>query len=234
MNAIIVCGGLSTRLGDITKNTPKVLLQIGDRTVLEWQLEKIRSIGIDTVVLAAGHLSHVLEAEVGTEYKGVKIIYAIEKERLGTGGAIKYALGFVPNPTEPTFVLNGDILTTVPFANLARALNTASDGVILGTAVEDAATYGTLKFDDQNHLQSFVEKTGEHVPGIINGGIYLFTPHAATYFPPQDQFSIEYDVFPHMTNLFVYPSSEPWIDVGQPERLAWAREHWNIFQTNTV
>lgn len=231
MNAIIVCGGLSTRLGDITKHTPKVLLTIGDRTVLEWQLDKIRALGIDTVVLAAGHLSHVLEQEVGTLYRGMRIIYAIEQERLGTGGAIKFALTFVPHPEDPTMVLNGDILTTVPFDQMVQALDTSSDGLILGTAVDDAATYGTLKFDEHNHLESFVEKTGEHVPGIINGGIYIFMPPMQAYFPSQAQFSIEYDVFPHVTKLFVYPSREPWIDVGQPERLAWAREHWEIFKT---
>src|SRR3989338_1524518 len=113
MNAIILCGGLSTRLGDIAKSIPKVLLDIGDRTVLDWQLEKIKAIGIDTVVLAAGHLCHVLQDIVGPERDGVNIVYAIEQERLGTGGAIKFALGFVPHPNDSTFILNGDILTTV-------------------------------------------------------------------------------------------------------------------------
>lgn len=230
MNAIILCGGLSTRLGEITKETPKVLLTIGDRTVLDWQLEKVRQLGISEVVLAAGHLSHVLEREVGTTRGDMRLIYAVEKERLGTGGAIKYALGFVPRPNEPTVILNGDILTTVQFTAMADRLRPESDGVILGSRVDDASTYGTLEYDENNKLLSFVEKTGRQEPGYINGGIYLFTPQVARYFPPEDKFSIEYDVFPRMTDLYVYPSDEAWIDVGVPDRLAWAREHWEIFK----
>ena len=65
MNAVILCGGLSTRLGDTTKDIPKVLLSIKGKTVLEWQLEKIKQLGIAQVVLAAGHLSTVLKKEVG-------------------------------------------------------------------------------------------------------------------------------------------------------------------------
>ena len=65
MNAIIVCGGLSTRLGEITKNTPKLLIKIKGKTILEWQVEKLKSLGIAEVVLAAGHLAEVIHKQVG-------------------------------------------------------------------------------------------------------------------------------------------------------------------------
>ncbi len=225
MNAIILCGGLSTRLGDITKSIPKILLQVGDRTVLDWQLEKIKHAGINTVVMAAGHLSEVLQKEIGPERDGVKIIYAIEPERLGTGGAIKYALSFVPHPDEPTFVLNGDILTTVSLEEMAHNLKPESDGIILGAYVEDVASYGTLEYDTEFHLTAFKEKEGIHKPGYQNGGFYLFTKNIHQYFPVQKNFSIEYDIFPNMKNLFVYESDKPWIDMGVPERLEWARNN---------
>lgn len=230
MNAIILCGGLSTRLGEITKSIPKVLLQIGDRTVLDWQLEKIKRAGIDTVVMAAGHLSEVLQKEIGTERNGVKIIYAVEPERLGTGGAIKFALSFVPNKDEATFILNGDILTTVSLDEMARNLKVESDGIILAAYAPDVASYGTLEYDENFHLTAFKEKEGIHKPGYQNGGFYLFTPQAQKYFPiDKINFSIEYDVFPDMKDLYVYESDSPWIDVGVPERLEWARENWQIF-----
>jgi D-glycero-alpha-D-manno-heptose 1-phosphate guanylyltransferase len=230
MNAIILCGGLSTRLGEITKSIPKVLLLVGERTVLDWQLEKIKRAGIDTVVMAAGHLSEVLQKEVGTERNGVKIIYAIEPERLGTGGAIKYALSFVSNPNEATFILNGDILTTVGLEEMSKHLKSESDGIILGAYVDDVASYGTLEYDENSHLTAFKEKEGIHKPGYQNGGFYLFTPQAQKYFPTdKNNFSIEYDVFPQMKELYVYESSTPWIDIGVPERLEWARQHSEIF-----
>lgn len=229
MNAIILCGGLSTRLGDITKSIPKVLLQIGDRTVLDWQIEKLKKFGIDTVVLAAGHLSDVLKQHVGTSVSGTTLVHAVEKERLGTGGAIKNALQFVPDKERPTIILNGDILTSVHVADMHRALRPDSEGMILGSRVPDASSYGTLVYDATGRLVEFREKEGMATPGCINGGFYIFTPAAHKHFPEQTSFSVEYDVFPKMKNLYVYESEDPWIDIGVPERLAWAREHWQIF-----
>lgn len=229
MNAIILCGGLSTRLGEITKTTPKILLPIGDRLMLDWQLGKLASVGVTEVVMAAGHLSDVLMKEVGEERHGLRIRYVVEPKRLGTGGAIKFALAHVRNKEEPTIILNGDILTTVPMHDMLGALRHDSEGLILGSYVEDASTYGTLYVDEGNKILAFKEKEGKQVPGYINGGFYIFTPHIAKHFPDIEAFSIEYDVFPQVKNMDVFPSKHPWIDIGQPERLAWAREHYHTF-----
>lgn len=226
MNAIILCGGLSTRLGAITQKIPKVLLQIKDTSVLAWQLQKLKAVGIIQVVLAAGHLADTLYQSVGLHLAGVDLIYAIEKNQLGTGGAIKHAWEYLAQPTEPVIVLNGDVLTTIDIADMLRFLPPESDGMLLGSYVTDAAVYGTLEFDQHYRLQAFKEKEGLHQPGYINGGIYIFNQSATKYFPEQDTFSIEYDVFPNMTDLYVYQSNKPWIDIGLPERLEWARKHW--------
>lgn len=227
MNAIILCGGLSTRLKDITKSIPKILLDIKGRTVLDWQLEKLKKVGINEVVLAAGHLSDVLQTMVGEERLGVKLIYAIEPERLGTGGAIKYAWSYTPHQADPVIILNGDILTHINLGDMIGKLKPESEGLVLGSKVDDAFTYGTLEFDTKdNHLKQFKEKAGLHEPGYINGGFYIFNKSAKQYFPNQNAFSIEYDVFPFMKDLFVYPSDEPWIDIGVPERLEWAKNNW--------
>ena len=227
MNAIILCGGLSTRLKDITKSIPKVLLEIKGKTVLDWQLEKIKEIGLNEVVLAAGHLSEVLKNIVGEERNGVKLIYAIEKERLGTGGAIKFAFSHLKDPHLPTFVLNGDILTGVNLREMLVRLNPDKEGLLLGARVEDSSTYGTLLFDEKNNLLEFKEKEGKNIPGYINGGIYLFTHKAHEHFPKElNSFSVEYDVFPKMKELDVYTFDGDWIDIGVPERLEWARENW--------
>ncbi len=229
MNAIILCGGLSTRLGEITKTIPKILLEIGDKSVLDWQLEKLKSIGIKTVVMAAGHLSEVLLKEVGNERNGMKIIYAIEDKKLGTGGAIKFALSFVENKSEPSLVLNGDVLTTIDLSDMISKNKFDSDGMILGSYVEDVASYGTLEYDDSYHLTAFKEKEGIHKPGYQNGGFYIINPSFVKYFPAEENFSIEYDVFPKVQDLFVYQSDRPWIDIGVPERLEWARQNWQTF-----
>ncbi|MSU75012.1 MAG: hypothetical protein EXS55_00635 [Candidatus Magasanikbacteria bacterium] len=226
MNAIILCGGLSTRLGEIAKDTPKILLEIKGKTVLEWQLEKLKGIGITEVVLAAGHLSEVLFERVGLHLNGVTFTYAVEQERLGTGGAIKHAWEYVTKPDESTIILNGDVLTTVDLADMTKYLPPDSNGIILGAKVKDVASYGTLEYDTHFHLTKFKEKEGVHKPGYQNGGIYIFNFGAKKYFLAEKAFSIEYDVFPKMKNLFVYESDKPWIDIGVPERLEWARENW--------
>jgi NDP-sugar pyrophosphorylase family protein len=231
MNAVIVCGGLSTRLGEITKETPKVLLSIGGKTVLDWQLQKLAHVGVTQVVLAAGHLADVLKTVVGNQRQGIDIVYAVEEEKLGTGGAIKHAYTYLENPHAPTLVLNGDVLTTADINPMIAQLRSDSEGIIFGAYVDDASTYGTLDFDETtHHLRAFKEKEGKAEPGYINGGIYLFTDLLHTAFPKEHAFSMEYDVFPKMSKLYVYPSQEAWIDVGVPERLAFARAHVELFE----
>jgi len=228
MKAIILCGGLSTRLGEITKSIPKILLEIKGRTILSWQIKKLKSIGVTEAILAAGHLANELKKTIGDELDGVKIIYAIEPERLGTGGAIKFAWGHLPISNEPTIVLNGDILSDIDLSDMAGKLRPDSDGIILGAQVPDASSYGTLKFNNLNRLLAFTEKEELSQPGYINGGIYLFNETAKKYFDlPATKFSVEYDVFPRMDNLDVYSHNGAWIDVGVPERLEWARLNWN-------
>lgn len=228
-NAVILCGGLSTRLGDITKDTPKILLEVGGRPILDWQLEKLKSIGVKEAVLAAGHLAHILHDRVGGERLGLELIYAIEDKKLGTGGAIRHGLEYILYSDEPTFVLNGDILYTIDFTEMAHHLRPESDGIIYGARVEDAFPYGTLVFDEHNHLLAFKEKEGKREHGYINGGLYMFNQRVADYFPKCDEFSIEYDVFPYVRDLDVYLSDCAWVDVGVPERLAWARENYSLF-----
>jgi len=230
MNAIILCGGLSTRLGDITKDIPKVLLDIGGRTVLNWQLRALKRAGFTSVVLAAGHLADVLRAEVGDEREGLRISYAIEDKKLGTGGAIKNALSMVEHPDQPTIILNGDVLSGADLSEMVGAMPASSKGLLLATRVDDVSTYGTLVYNEQRELKEFREKEKQHKPGYINGGVYFFHPRVVEHFPHVDTFSIEYDVLPYVDTLHVYESDAPWVDVGVPERLAWARENWKLFE----
>ncbi|RKU18755.1 hypothetical protein C6503_08865 [Candidatus Poribacteria bacterium] len=108
MQAIILCGGLATRLGKMTKTIPKVLLDIAGRTVLDWQLQLLGDAGVQEVVLASDHLHDVLYERVGVCRRGVQIRYAKEEHRFGPGGAIQNAMKQIR--TSPFFVLNGDIL----------------------------------------------------------------------------------------------------------------------------
>ena len=225
MQAIILCGGLSTRLGKTTEKLPKILLKIGTRTVLEWQLSLLAEAGVTDVVLATGHLHDVLYEQVGEMYDGLKIRYAREEERLGTGGAIKNALRFVVD--FPLFVLHGDILLKgISLRDMFTQLRPEMDGLLLGVHVPDLTSYGEIVADSEGHITAFKEKQQEARPGIANAAVFLFNRSITKYFPQKQVFSIEREVFPYAKKLYVHKVSTEWIDIGVPERLEYARKYF--------
>lgn len=225
MQAIILCGGLSTRLGTITEHVPKILLEIGDSTVLDYQLSLLKEADVDEVVLASGHLHDVLYSEVGESSQGIRIHYAREEIRLGTGGAIKNAIQYIS--TSPFFVLNGDILIKdFSLSNMSRDFRSEMEGLLLGVYTENISSYGEIVSDEGGRVTSFQEKRATKRSGYANGAIYLLSQSITNYFPDRDVFSIERDVFPHVPNLYVLNTKIDWIDIGEPERLEHARRHF--------
>lgn len=226
MQAIILCGGLATRLGATAKTVPKILLDIADRTVLEWQIQLLKDANVQEVILASGHLHDVLYERVGTHYSGVRVRYAKEEKKLGTGGAIQNAMGYVT--TSPFFVLNGDILLdNFSPQEMAHRFHKGMAGVLLSVRVPDIRPYGEIVADNDGKITAFHEKQSICRAGYINGGVYLFNQTIADTFPrDQESFSVEQDVFPKVSNLYTLESDANWVDIGVPERLAYARKHF--------
>ena len=226
MQAIILCGGLATRLGEAAKTIPKVLLEIAGKTVLEWQLQFLTEAGVTEVVLASGHLHNVLYEKVGINYAGVCIRYAKEEKRLGTGGAIQNAMQQIS--TSPFFVLNGDILLAgFSLREMLDRFHQGMAGVLLSVHVHDIRPYGEIVSDCDGRIQAFREKQPVHRAGYVNGAVYLFDRSIADAFPKgQETFSMERDVFPSISNLYALQTDASWIDIGVPERLAYARKHF--------
>lgn len=226
MQAIILCGGLATRLGETAKTLPKILLEIAGKTVLEWQIHLLKSAGVTDVILASGHLHDVLYERVGGVYAGMRIRYAKEEKRLGTGGAIQNAIKQVD--TSPFFVLNGDILlANFTLRDMLDRFHEGMAGVLLSVHVSDIRPYGEIVSDSDGRIQAFHEKQPTCRAGYVNGAIYLFDQSIAKAFPKgQDVFSLERDVFPYVSNLYALQTDADWVDIGVPERLAYAREHF--------
>ena len=225
MQAIILCGGLSTRLGKTTAKLPKILLKIGENTVLEWQLTLLAEAGVNEVILASGHLHDVLYKQVGEKCAGVKIRYAKEDKPLGTGGAIQNAFRFVDD--FPVFVLHGDILMkNISLTDMLSFLRPEMDGLLLGISVSDLTSYGEIVADAQGRISEFKEKQQTDRPGCANGAVFLFNRSIVNAFPEKEVFSIERDVFPYLSQLYVYKVETEWIDIGVPERLEYARQHF--------
>ena len=225
MQAIILCGGFSTRLGKTTEKTPKILLTIGNRTVLDWQIDLLSKAGVNEVILASGHLHDVIYSQVGENLNGIKIRYAKEDKPLGTGGAIQNAFQFVEN--FPVFVLHGDILLKgFTLKNMVSQLLPEMEGLLLGISVSDLSSYGEIVADNKGRITQFREKQKVRRPGWANGAIFLFNHSIIDAFPEKEVFSIERDVFPNLQNLYVYKVDTEWIDIGVPERLEYARKYF--------
>jgi len=226
MQAIILCGGFATRLGDATKKVPKVLLDIAGKTVLEWQIQLLKDVDVEEVILASGHLHNVLYARVGHHYADVSVQYAKEAKRLGTGGAIQNAMRCIT--TSPFFVLNGDVLlSNFSLHKMLEHCHQGMAGLLLGVRVDDIRPYGEIVSDDDGKVTAFREKQPIYRFGYINSGVCLFNQTIVEAFPEdRDNFSIERDVFPKISNLYALQTDADWIDIGVPERLAYARQHF--------
>ena len=230
MQAIILCGGLSTRLGSITKEIPKILLPIGDRVIIDYQIDLLKTASVTEIVLASGHLHNVIFDRIGHQYEGLKVLYAREYERLGTGGAIRNAMNYIES--EPFFALNGDILTEGVnlctmleyHCHIKNNVNEKIDGTLLSTFVDDISDFGEIISDENGKIISFKEKRKIIKSGYINGGIYTFNKSVCNYFPNQDTFSLEFDVFPNINKLYSFQTQANLIDIGMPDRLEYARK----------
>lgn len=220
MEAILLVGGLATRLGEVARDTPKALMPVAGKPVIAHQTDMLAAAGVTRVILASGHLHEKLKIEVGEQYRGVDVSLVVENKRLDTGGAIAHAMKALASDA-PFFVLNGDVLCDADLSEMHRRLPESATGMLLGVTVEDISPYGEILADGDRVL-SFVEKRPEHRPGIINAGVYLFRDSIRAYFPRREVFSIERDVFPYVPDLRVFTQRSRWIDVGTPERLGQA------------
>lgn len=228
MKAIVLVGGFGTRLRPLTLDTPKQMLPVVDRPMIEWVVSHLGEHGVDLVVLALGYRPEpFIERYAGGRCAGVELHYAVEDEPLDTAGAIRFAAEHAGiDPTiegEPLLVLNGDVLTDLDItAQLAVHRAAGAEGTIHLTPVDDPSRYGVVPLDDDGRVIEFVEKPprDEAPSNWINAGTYVLERSALTRIPPGRRVSIERETFPAMVadgTLYGYQSEDYWIDTGTPE-----------------
>ena len=222
MRAIVLVGGFGTRLRPLTLHTPKQMLPVVNRPMIERVVTHLAEHGVEQAVLALGYRPDVFQAAYpdGT-CAGVELHYAIEPEPRDTAGAIRFA-ALDAGITERFLVLNGDVLTDLDLGELIAAHDRAgAEGTISLHRVVDPSSFGVVPTDESGRVTAFIEKPPrEEAPtDLINAGTYVLEPSVLDRITPDVPVNVERVTFPAMVDdgsLYAFDGDTYWIDAGTP------------------
>ena len=223
-SAILLVGGMGTRLLPLTLKTPKPMLQVAGVPFTEHQIRKAADAGIAEIVLATSYKSELFEPYFGNgERFGIKIKYAVEKSALGTGGGIRNAANLLAD-CDQVVIFNGDVLSGHDLAaQLEFHKKNQADITLYLTQVEDARAYGCVELLESKQVKSFLEKMENPISNLINAGCYIFNRQIIDKIPQDKVVSVERDTFPNLlannAKVFGYLDNSYWLDIGTPAAL---------------
>ena len=232
MEAILLCGGLGTRLRSVVSDRPKPMADIAGKPFLHYLVKMLSESGVKHLIFALGYMGEQIEAyfQSGEEY-GLSISYSYEDSPLGTGGAIRNALSKVSG--ENVLVLNADTYFHTDYESLLREqLKNKAAMTIASRKIEDISRYGAILKDESGRILRWNEKmSSDQVetprPGEINGGIYVMQKSLIEKIPEGKQ-SLENDCIPAWLKDGVYlqaiSSDGYFMDIGIPEDYAQFKE----------
>lgn len=208
----------------LTRHTPKPMLTVAGIPVTEHQIMMAKAAGIKEIVLATSYLADVFTPYFGDGSRwGMSIKYAVEKEPLGTGGAIRNAAQLIESD-EPVVILNGDVLTSHNLTEqLKQHIHHDADVTLFLTQVEDARAFGCVPTDAQGRVTAFLEKMENPISNQINAGCYIFKPQIISAIPLNTVVSVERETFPQLVKdgakIYGYLENSYWLDIGTPKAL---------------
>jgi len=223
-SAILLVGGMGTRLMPLTSKTPKPMLQVAGVPFTEHQIRKAAQAGISEIVLATSYKAELFEPYFGDGAKfGIKIKYAVEESALGTGGGIRNAAALLDD-CDQVVIFNGDVLSGHDLsAQIQSHINNKADVTLYLTKVEDARAYGCVELLADNQVKSFLEKMENPVSNLINAGCYIFNRKVIDQIPANQVVSVERDTFPSFLSsgvkVYGYLDDSYWLDIGNPQAL---------------
>ena len=224
MRGIIIAGGFGTRLRPLTYGRPKAIVPLMNRPFLEYQISLLRDHGMREIVLNLHYMPEKVREVLGDGSQlGVRLIYSVESEPLGTGGAMKLAEPHFGD--EPIVVLNGDVLFDLDISALiAFHRRKESEVTITLIRVPDPTSYGLVMTDSVGRVLKFLEKPrwDEVTAYTVNAGAYVMNPKIFCDVPAGKQYSIERDLYPSLLRkgspMFGFVMDGYWNDIGNPER----------------
>lgn len=226
---VLMAGGLGSRLYPLTETTPKPLLHVGGRPLIETTITTLARQGFGRFMLAVNYKAEMFQSHFGSgEQIGVEIDYLHEKEKLGTAGALRL---LKERPTAPLLVMNGDILTNLDARRLVtfhRELGRAATMCV--SEYEWQVPYGVVQLEN-GLLAGFEEKPKRRE--FVNAGIYLLSPNALDYIPESGAVDM-----PTLLSLIaaqlgppaIYPLKEYWLDIGRLDDFQRAQNDIHLFQ----
>jgi NDP-sugar pyrophosphorylase family protein len=214
MKAVIMAGGLGERLRPLTQIFPKPLLPVGNRSVLQIQIDNLKSRGATDIYLALGYKHELFEFYFGDGSRwGVKIHYSVEEEPLGTAGPLTLLHDRLD---EPFLVINGDILTNLDYAELRRAHSAnAADITVATKVITLPLQYGVIHYSGDD-IVDIEEKPSLYAE--INAGIYFMNPDVIDLIPPGAPFSMDQllkKMIAEGQKVARFLMSDYWLDIGQ-------------------
>lgn len=231
MKALLLAGGMGSRLLPLTGQYPKPMAPVGNRPWLEHLITQLRDQGFREIVIALKHYPELVRGYFGSGRKwGVSIDYTLEKEALGTAGAIKHAESKLGNSF---IVLNADVVQELDLKPLVDFHAGHGQAVTIGlTEVEDPSQFGVVELAEGQRIVRFVEKPRkEEAPSrLINAGIYVMNKEALQLIPAGREVSIEREVFPKLIRtgmgVYGYQLKGYWLDMGT--RARYRQVHWDV------
>ncbi len=218
VEAVVLAGGLGSRLGTMAGELSKPMVPINGRPFLEYLLLQLRNHGITKVTLCIGHRGDTIEKYFGGgECLGLDVNYSREMELLGTGGALKLAASLIRSPT--LLVLNGDSFCHLDLRQLVRYhVRKHALATIAVSYVADAARFGSVRRARHGEIIGFLEKEQSPGPAYVNAGIYVFDSSLLDLIPANIPISLERDVFPRLIGQRFYSMENPgfFADIGTP------------------
>lgn len=214
---IILAGGLGTRLQSVVKDVPKCMAEVAGNPFLKYLFDYAAKQEIEHIILALGYKSDIIIDWLAKQSLPFDISYVIEKEPLGTGGAIQYAFSKIKS--EKAYIINGDTYFDVDLEKFSNShISKKADISLALKPMTDFDRYGSVLLDTQDRIIRFNEK--KHCQqGLINGGTYLVNKNIFAKLNLPQKYSFEKDILESKINdirIYGYEQDSYFIDIGIP------------------
>lgn len=228
MQAVILAGGKGTRLRPYTTSLPKPLVPLGDYPILEILLRQLSQQGFRDVIISTGHLAELIEAYCGNGKKwNVRIRYVREDKPLSTAGCLRTIKGLKPN----FIVVNGDILTDIPFSQMYKNHIKRKSWATVGVVPrESKVDYGVIELGPRSTLGKYIEKPC--LPYLVSMGVNVFNRRAVELIKKNEAIGIPEFVLRIKgkgKEVFCHKTRARWLDIGRPDDYQAAQD---LFEKN--